>query len=352
VLMAEFTRRKKVIKDSCEKFGAFTSREKVLARMKVKPGPPLSAGVETDDQIWPLLKKTSHHQFFLQKEHGLLWCKVPKAASTSWLHAFLQLTNVPESQIPEDNGLGLHGFLRDKYPLQSKNLLKQFLPMAIKFLVVRHPFQRVVSAYTDKLESYSRDIKYRGGYYYAMYGADIVQKLRPKYQEKFPKNPLFMRKEPSFVEFVEYLIETPISQYDEHWKPQFMLCPPCNFRFDVIVKMETFERDTNFILSQRDLTDVISLSKKHSSVSNSGKSDASTKNKSKELFSQLSKNMVKALHEKYRVDFDMFEYDVNEYLEQASESAGMLPDTIDIQEEGKENLNIKTEKETETEESL
>ena len=62
--------------------------------------------------------------------------------------------------------------------------------------------------------------------------------------------------------------------------------------------------------------------------------------------------MVKALHEKYRVDFDMFEYDVNEYLEQASESAGMLPDTIDIQEEGKENLNIKTEKETETEESL
>ena len=42
--------------------------------------------------------------------------------------------------------------------------------------------------------------------------------------------------------------------------------------------------------------------------------------------------MVKALHEKYRVDFDMFEYDVNEYLEQASESAGMLPDTIDIQE--------------------
>ena len=32
-------------------------REKVLARMKVKPGPPLSAGVETDDQIWPLLKK-------------------------------------------------------------------------------------------------------------------------------------------------------------------------------------------------------------------------------------------------------------------------------------------------------
>ena len=80
------------------------------------------------------------------------------------------------------------------------------------------------------------------GYYYAMYGADIVEKYRPKYQEKFPKNPLFMRKEPSFVEFVEYLVETPVDKYDEHWKPIFLLCPPCHFNFDVIVKMETFTR--------------------------------------------------------------------------------------------------------------
>ena len=43
----------------------------------------------------------SHHQFFVQKEHQLMWCKVPKAASTSWLHAFLQLANVPQHQMPE-----------------------------------------------------------------------------------------------------------------------------------------------------------------------------------------------------------------------------------------------------------
>ena len=142
----------------------------------------------------------------------------------------------------QDNGMGLHAFLREKYPLLSKNLNKQFMPVSLKFLVVRHPFERVISAYMDKLEDYTRDLKYRGGYYYAMYGADIVAKFRQKYQEKFPKNPLFMKKEPSFVEFVEFLIETPVSKYDEHWKPQFLLCPPCHFKFDVIVKMETFER--------------------------------------------------------------------------------------------------------------
>ena len=116
-----------------------------------------------------------------------------------------------------------------------------------------------------------------------------------------------MRKEPSFVEFVEYLVRdknilkimenifpkkvgTPVSKYDEHWRPMFLLCPPCHFKFDVIVKMETFDRypdyflskniafqvnwvhncvflrDTEFILSQRNLETEVSLRKKHSST--------------------------------------------------------------------------------------
>jgi len=333
ILVTEFNRRKKIIKDTCEKYGAYTTREKLLAKMKMKPGPELSPGVEKDDQLWSVLKRTSHHQFFVQKEHGLMWCKVPKAASTSWLHAYLTMAHVPEYEIPEDNGMGLHAFLREKYPLLSKNLNKQFMPVSLKFLVVRHPFERVISAYMDKIEDYTRDLKYRGGYYYAMYGADIVAKFRQKYQEKFPKNPLFMRKEPSFVEFVEFLIETPVSKYDEHWKPQFILCPPCHFKFDVIVKMETFNRDTDFILSQRNLDGVVSLAKKHTSV---GKQKKKEKNLVKTLFSQLSKKMVEALYEKYRVDFQMFEYDIKDYVKYASESEGLMPDVIvvsDIQSE-------------------
>jgi len=327
ILIAEFNRRKKLIKDTCEKFGAYTTKEKLLAKMKIKPGPELFSGVETDDQLWSNLKKTSHHQFFVQKQHGLMWCKVPKAASTSWLHAYLRLADVPEYEIPEDNGMGLHAFLREKYPLLSKNLNKQFMPVSLKFLVVRHPFERVMSAYMDKLEDYQRDLKFRGGYYYAMYGADIVAKFRHKYQEKFPKNPLFMKKEPSFVEFAEFLIETPVTKYDEHWKPHFILCPPCHFKFDVIVKMETFDRDTNFILSQRNLKGVVSLKKKHSSI---GKKHKKEKNLAKSLFSQLSKNMVKALFEKYRVDFQMFEYDISDYIKYASKSVGLMPDVIEI----------------------
>ena len=47
---------------------------------------------------------------------------------------------------------------------------------------------------------------FRGGYYHAMYGGDIVDTYRDRYRERFPNHYLFSRKEPSFVEFVHYLI--------------------------------------------------------------------------------------------------------------------------------------------------
>ena len=64
-------------------------------------------------------------------------------------------------------------------------MFKKFLPQTLKFLVVRHPFERVMSAYVDKLESQTRDVQYRGGYYYAMYGHDIVAAHRHKYKHRY-----------------------------------------------------------------------------------------------------------------------------------------------------------------------
>ena len=82
-------------------------------------------------------------------------------------------------------------------------------------------------------------------------------------------------------------------------------------------------RDTDFILAQRNLQDVLSLRRKHSAQK---QLDLSY------YFSQLSKKMITALYQKYRVDFEMFEYDVDKYMKLASESKELMPDVIEVKE--------------------
>ena len=92
-------------------------------------------------------------------------------------------------------------------------------------MVVRHPFERILSAYRDKLEDLSRDIEAREGYYYTMYGKHIVAEYRQ--QDERTTNSSEERREPTWREFVTYLLNTPVTKFDEHWMPIWMLCSPC-----------------------------------------------------------------------------------------------------------------------------
>ena len=71
-------------------------------------------------------------------------------------------------------------------------------------------------------------------------------------------------------------------------------------------------------MRQRELENVVSLTKKH--ASNKGQAKSTVNSEISRLFPQLSKNMVQALYEKYRIDFDMFDYNIDDYLKHASES--------------------------------
>ena len=66
---------------------------------------------------------------------------------------------------------------------------------------------------------------------------------------------------------------------------------------------------------------MISLRRKHSTES---KIDHSY------YFSQLSEKMIEALHQKYRLDFEMFEYTVDKYMKYATDSKQLMPDVIEV----------------------
>ena len=83
----------------------------------------------------------------------LLYCPVFKAASTSWLLNYFKLSN--SSSSPKEGNL--HSKITNLFPPPATfKLRKQIYSESVRFIIVRHPFERLVSAYRDKLAGFTR----------------------------------------------------------------------------------------------------------------------------------------------------------------------------------------------------
>ncbi|KAF2364934.1 Sulfotransferase [Trinorchestia longiramus] len=107
-----------------------------------------------------------------------------------------------------------------------------------KFLFVRHPMERLVSAFRNKFEKetqFSRSI-----------GPEILRKFR-KHHSGTPHANV------TFSEFVRYLVDKKFRRKEslnEHWEAYTELCLPCIVPYDYIGKYETLKEDSDRILEE------------------------------------------------------------------------------------------------------
>ena len=57
-------------------------------------------------------------------------------------------------------------------------------------------------------------------------------------------------KKPTFQQFLTHIAKNGPATYNRHWKPNWLICNPCRFHYDYIVKMESFSRDSGAVLRQ------------------------------------------------------------------------------------------------------
>ena len=100
------------------------------------------------------------------------------------------------------------------------------------FTVVRHPFDRVLSAFRNRI--------LRGcGQQAKKHIPRILRNTRLKYTKKgCVVSPM-----PTFRQFVEYIISERGKDSDRHWLRYSVACAPCLVSYDAIVKLETSEED-------------------------------------------------------------------------------------------------------------
>ncbi|CAB0028134.1 unnamed protein product [Trichogramma brassicae] len=97
------------------------------------------------------LHRPNAWEFLVNREHRLIWCNVFKAASTSWMYNFNLLAGYSPQFLKASKAVPV-SLARQKYPRPTADELARYLNDSVSFLIVRHPFERLLSAYRDKLE--------------------------------------------------------------------------------------------------------------------------------------------------------------------------------------------------------
>lgn len=175
---------------------------------------------------------------FVEDRYKLLYCEVPKAGCSNWKRVLMVLNgsasstrNISHDSVHYANGLR---------QLESYNRsgVAERLRTHTKFLFVREPFERLVSAFRDKFESPSP-------YYHTVFGRAIIAKYRPN----ATRTALRTGAGVTFREFVQYLVDVqrPVGM-DIHWETVSQLCSPCVVAYNFIGKLESQQQDAGFLL--------------------------------------------------------------------------------------------------------
>lgn len=221
----------------------------------------------------------------------LLYCRIPKVACTNWKRVLLIMNGLLEGN---KSYFDLPKTLLRRLTKYTPDEIRFRLDNYYKIVFVREPFERLLSAFSDKLVNTVNDT------YRKRYGREIVRQYR-----KNPTNESLQRgHDVTFDEFVTYLLDPRTAEtgpFDIHWRQYHELCRPCLIRYDFIGKYETLAEDADFVLSQLGVRKGVSFPK-------GPRRRVKTSDLVAEKFSSVSAADVHRLWKLYSIDFDMFNY--------------------------------------------
>uniref|UniRef100_A0A3P9J3K2 Carbohydrate sulfotransferase n=1 Tax=Oryzias latipes TaxID=8090 RepID=A0A3P9J3K2_ORYLA len=237
------------------------ARKRRPPRSKPRPPPPnagprralVRRNCAVGNQSLDNLNDSDLKNFIVDDKHGIIYCYIPKVACTNWKRILIALNYsepYPDPMSFKHNWV--HQFERfqhlNDFPKAERDvslIINAKLKHYTKFLYVRDPFVRLISAYRDKMLNYDQ-------YFYEGYVRLIL--LLYKKHTTVTYNHEVGRKEglqPSFYNFIQYILDPRTEKkepFEPHWRQMHRLCHPCLIEYDLVGHQESLQEDAQELL--------------------------------------------------------------------------------------------------------
>ena len=255
---------------------------------------------------WNEKNKARYFRHFIVYERfKTIYCYIPKVSSSSWKLVFLNASGILNSTM---SSLAVTGEAREvwihwmsgshfkKLGHYSRDEILHKLKHYFKFMLVRHPLDRLLSAYKDKFWL----VENMGNPAQQVY-RDFADRIRDHAHKKDLLKQDVIRPEKETIsvdDFLDYVADEDI-HINEHWKSYMDLCHPCSLQYDFISRTE----DNNYVKEL--MTQIpsfprnIPLNKIHVHDGNQSKTKSQNK---------TPNNIPVRLLNRFQADFNIFGY--------------------------------------------
>lgn len=248
-------------------------------------------------------------RIFVCDKHKILFCQTPKVGNTQWKKvlivlngAFQTVEEIPENLVHDHEKNGL-----PRLSSLTQQEINHRLDTYFKFLIVRDPFERLISAFKDKFVKNPR--------FEPWYKHDIAPAIVRKYRKSHRSNDL-VASGLHFEDFVRYLgdveghrrIDRQFGEHIIHWVTYAELCAPCKIHYSVVGHHETLEQDAPYILKAAGIDTLVTYPAIPPGITRYNRT------KVEHYFSGISKRDVRRLYARYQGDFHLFGYPSPDFL--------------------------------------
>ena len=228
--------------------------------------------------------------------HRLIYCYIPKVGCSNWRRVMHVLAG-KYKHVEDIKRLEYFDFKFLSH--YSHKEIDYRLKNYFKFIFVRHPLDRLFSAWDNKFHNGNTAM-------HKKFGILIVK----NYRKNPPKNP--QGNDVTLVEYFKYLVDTPNIQLNEHWVPSYELCQPCYVDYNFIGRFEDMGNESAILLKLLGLSENVTYpAPQHDVVMEHMPDDAKI-----EEWHKVSPELFQKVLKKYAQDFHLFGYSVPQNVEE------------------------------------